>query len=850
MQTEFRFLRLKPQGFHRPHAAVFLMIALLLAAGCGSSTPAGSMTAAPSPPLPPPVLWGSPETSLPDAPFIRSLPELADVSSWAYRWLDDTSRAAAEAPVMPYLGTGNGSVFCLLGTRSPVSTVHGLLGPTYQREDLWFCFPDIVWALLKDGAPMDFQEEDVWRVRRSGVILTREKDPETEMWTVTFAPFPGSWPGEPSPETQSLFRLTFLRNLSSQVLGDLAVRVKMATGGSVSEGALLGTAGTRTVRVLPLGRTGENRGGTLTVPVTLAPGEEACVAFALVTSSPSFPEKPALEAVRSLTREDVEQRLTTTVNAWRDWYREGAVLKSPDPRVDDLLEGLAVSNKIQTTIHGGPVQASHYSLVWNRDTYGPMRFFTYTGRGPEARGILDYHFTAVRYRGGLANAYPADHDLAAAPPPPTAQQWAAMGTFSGRTAAEGPSYLVLNYERYLLQQGGLNMFTPADLGARLDMLRACVFQQALNEEGLLPFSGDETFRPQMAMAFGLGVEYPFEHQAWSFASGVLLATAADALARVEEAAAPVLGTDATDRARKAREYADRVRASTRDRFWNPAGAYFEPFLLRPDKEPAGAPYGDVNAVPFWVGEQFPGIDPEACADVLVQRLLSDRGVFFSPAHPDIQRLLGFAIGEGTYTGMTCGYTLWTLASVFHPAAQEAFNAMDNHADPGGNYPEVVLHDDTSPFMPIYDPTGILGELWARYRSWEGGINAEAMLYALSGYQSDPVRGRIRLAPRLPNHWPLYHLTGLPLGRSRVDLHVERTDLAGMRIRVILPAGVGVTARVRIPGPELAAATLNGEPLPAGTRLGERWGGTATDLGDLLFAPGENRLELAFMETIP
>jgi len=377
-----------------------------------------------------------------------------------------------------------------------------------------------------------------------------------------------------------------------------------------------------------------------------------------------------------------------------------------------------------------------------------------------------------------------------------------------------------------------------------------VFQQSLNEEGLLPFSGDETFRPQMAISFGLGVEYPFENDAWSFASGVLLAAAAEALARLEEAAAPVLGTDPTEGARRAREHADWVRTATRDQFWNPAGGYFEPFLLRPDKEPAGAPYGDVDAVPFWVGESLPGTDPEACADVLAERLLSRHSVFFSPADPGLQSLLGFVIGEGIYTGMTPGYTLWTLASTFHPQAEQTFNSMDNHADPGGNYPEVVIHDETSALMPVYDPIGILGELWARYRSWEGGINAEAALFFLSGYQGDPIHGQLRLAPRLPNRWPFYHLTGLPLGGSRVDLHVERTGLAAIRVRVVLHGGSPVTARVTLPGPELRTASLNGTTLAPGTRLGERWGGTATDLGELTLAPGENRLELTFVETIP
>lgn len=846
----FCFLSLVLVSGRKGRPGILFFVLIFSAVGCSSdSQPGASSQREGAVNLPDPQLWDAPDMEPPRARFVDLMPQLADVSSWAGQIPNEQGQIQKPAG-LPYLGLGNGSIFCLLGTTNPLDTIHGLFGPTYQNHDLWLTFPDIRWTLKVSEKAVSFQEQAIWRVRRTAVILTRARAPELEMWTVTFAPFPASWPGRPAPENQILFRLVYLRNLTSSGLKDLTLGVRLpGSWGRVSDGTLTSVSGERMLRIVPLDRAGEQAERSLILPVSLQPGEESGLAYALVTSSPSFSEEPALESLSALTLPGVEGKLLDVIQAWRAWYGEGTHLDTPDPRVNDLMEGLAVTDKVQTTIYGGPVEMSHYSLVWNRDTYGPVRMFTATGRGTEARGVLDYHFAAVRYRGGLANAYDADLDPAAAPPAPSAEQWDAMGTFSGRTAAEGPSFLVLDYDRYLLMQGDFSDFESQDLASRLDMLRACVYQQALSEDGLLPFSGDETFRPQMAISFGLGIEYPFQDEAWSFSSGVLLVAAAEALARIEEAAAPVLGTDGTEVAQRARDYAERVRQSTREHYWNAEQGYFEPFLLKPENEPAGAPYGDVDAVPFWVDVDFPAADPEEVADVLVRRLFSRQHVFFSPADPLLRCLLGAVIGEGIYTGMTPGYTLWTLASVFHPSAQDAFNAFDNHADPGGNYPEVVIHDDTSPLMPLYDNSGLTGEMWARYRSWEGGLNAEAMLYFLSGFLADATRNRILLAPRLPNNWPYLHITGLAIGPSRLDLHVNRTGLSRMQVSLLLQSETPLTALVRIPGPPLASASLNGLPVGPGTRIGQIWGGTASDLGEFALEPGENMLLVEFTEDI-
>ena len=153
-------------------------------------------------------------------------------------------------------------------------------------------------------------------------------------------------------------------------------------------------------------------------------------------------------------------------------------------------------------------------------------------------------------------------------------------------------------------------------------------------------------------------------------------------------------------------------------------------------------------------------------------------------------------------------------------------------------------------MPLYDNSGITGEMWARYRSWEGGINSEAILYFLTGFLADAVQNVVKLAPRLPNNWPYLHVNGLKVGPAVLDLSLERTSMTGMRVTLNLQSASPLTTLLRIPGPATESARLNGVALAPGTRMGLQWGGTATDMGEHELLPGQNLLVVEFSESLP
>jgi hypothetical protein len=171
------------------------------------------------------------------------------------------------------------------------------------------------------------------------------------------------------------------------------------------------------------------------------------------------------------------------------------------------------------------------------------------------------------------------------------------------------------------------------------------------------------------------------------------------------------------------------------------------------------------------------------------------------------------IREGVYTGMMPGYLLYDLAITDAPEAERAFNALDLAASPSGNYAEYQIYDDHSALQVIYETSGTLGDLTARYRPWEGGINGDALAFYLAGWQPDAAAGAATLAPRLPNDWPWMHWLLLRAGDRRVDLEVE--ERGGERyFWVHLREGDSLVLHLEVPLPaaEVRWVTLNGERL--------------------------------------
>jgi len=213
------------------------------------------------------------------------------------------------------------------------------------------------------------------------------------------------------------------------------------------------------------------------------------------------------------------------------------------------------------------------------------------------------------------------------------------------------------------------------------------------------------------------------------------------------------------------------------------------------------------------------------------------GLFYSPIaeeHDLIGRLLG--ISEGIVTGMAPGFQLDNLARIDHPAAQDAFFLQEDFFQDSGNVSEAQAVDDFGRVVYLHEPFGFLCDLTARYRSWEGGINAAAMIQYLFGLELDAVNNRIKIAPHLPEDWPEVSMTNARIGDITFDILVQ--DDGDTRVISVqnTTALLNVDALVSVEG-DMAKVEVNGVDVDYTAE--NQWGRSRVRLQDMSSSPGQS-----------
>ena len=792
-----------------------LLCAALLLAGCPPPTPEPLAVPEAHP-------W-SPQDVRPalEHPFFGEHPALQDLSLYSTA----VAGPEDERPDHQHRGAfavGNGRTFALSGLVDPLNTLHSLVGPVYQRETHFF--GDTAIVLLEDGVEVPFEREWIARPRGTGVLITRADTARHTLYTVDFAPQPA---GDDALQVPPLIgRIVLVQ--ATQDSGALALGLRTKRTLNEVEGLVVETVddATRWLAYLPWeagALQADGQGWQLPLGA-LSAGESSTTALALATGRSL---QDVADVAARIAGASPSEWLDDTLAWWAAFSARGVQLTMDDPRAIDLYDGMRVGIKQQQSAAGAVCPMSQYTLVWLRDTIGPVRFFLRAGLVEEATAALDYTFLCASIQGDYGNACDSGYspqDLVSEP------DWDALGGFSGRLAAEGPSYVPLMYREHARWTGDLDRAQ-----ARWRYLRRGLLGQQMDAEGLQPFSGDETFRVAMSAALGYGLTFAYEEEAWSANSAFLMAAAADWMA---EAA---LATGNPEDAPVFAEQAALARSALSDRFLLPEG-HHAPFILKDGEIPETQPFEDVNLKPLWTGAMTPD-DPAAWADLsrLLQTAGQGDGIIQSPLDPQHLGSLGLPIEEGVLTGMVPGYALWTLSALGHEQAQGAFNQLDRYADTAGQYDEYMVYDDLSAFSPIYDAVGFLGDYTARHRPWEGGINLDAFLSHLTGpvWRAD---GGMLLRPRLVNDLPEVTVGPLQVGSAQAEVRTSRLPGA-LRVQVSSRGEAPFPLQVQVPVPadveEVLGATVDGEPvdlaistLPGGERLVE------FPVGEL--APGATR----------
>lgn len=686
------------------------------------------------------------------------------------------------------LGTGNGHVFGQVGLATPLNTLHSLVGPTYERRPNFFGDYAITLAPV-GGEPLAFEQEWAGRSLSAPVVFTEGSWGSLILQTIDFA--------GPADEEQARYcfvRMVTVRNVGMSDSGEAVLRVTSHNRADpVEDGVLVETSKARslTTRFVQPGGVATSRMLEMPLGVIEAGSDRVLTLLHCAAQGAGPVATPAGDPG------DWLDALAQTYGAWDAGLVQVDV---PEPWVKDFLDGMKMTLKVQTAATGATCPMSEYTRTWARDNIGPVMAMLALGGHEDVEGMLDYLYAAIRYNGDLRNSYDADLDPANAPPP---RDWESLPTLPTKESAETPSYMVIMYGLHHRYTGSLERAVE-----RWGLLRRCMYGVAFGPDHLLSFTGDETFRAAMNAAFGLFLEHPHHEQSWSANSSALWLGAG----REFERLAAAQGLD--DQVTELRAMFADVEASTVTHYLGEDGCLAS-FIDRQTMAVFG-PWEDVSLQVTWSGWKD-GDDPVAEANMacLVERLGREPGVLQSPLHPD---LIGVFEGgdEGVYTGMLPGYTLAALTDVGHPDAGAALDAVRRSLDTSGNLHEYMLFEDRKGLSLVYDPVGTVGDYTAKFRPWEGGIVAEAVLRYLIGLRPDAVASTLDFRPHLPDGWDRMAFSNLRVGQGRYDLEVVRDGVAVV-VTVTSRAATDAVLTVRwdAGGPTPSRFEVDGEPVDGG-----------------------------------
>ncbi len=679
--------------------------------------------------------------------LLSSRPWLTDYFS---HWQEEVSLAGEPWPGYSDLAVfpiGNGQIFAHEGTKYPLGTLTNLVGPTYQKNGF---LGDIVPLLYAGSQIVDWQTQRVRWVKPGGIVNTESLTKDgLRLTTYDFVP----------PDLPAICRIMIVSNEGESV--QRAVTVALAFGALAAEraeggirlqrGSAVIQAGFLAARTkleertpdIPLAENldRETEPGLMgdSAPLlrcelgTFHPGDSvAKLAYFVIAQG----EDEAAELLGQV-QERGFALVDDTYEYWRQWDERTVTVETPQqPEVGDLLTISKYLCAVQQATEGGFSPMDGYSYTWIRDSNGPVRYLSAVGDFEAVRRHLEYHFRGCALRQRVGNNLPLDLDVAGDIVQP---DWAQIPV----ERAESSSFVILQHYWYYRHSGDLGL-----IRGHWPMLRRCLLGQDVDERGLLPFHGDETYRFPGYTFFEAGrdVDYYVNLEARSADSGFEYVAAAGALAEMAKQLGK--GDEAADYC----DRADRVRRATEKYYWQADGGYYASAMSDLSEQVQTSPFAPINMRPLWVGYAPDSARQRQNVLESLKYLWREDGTLKTT--PEFE----------PYVTMIPGYGLYALATIGHPAAEVALNGVLTAAEKSGGFAEMNEPDNR--------PSD---EVWGqhRIRPWEGGINAEAILYYLTGLEVDAARGLFSLRPQMPVSWREMDIHNLPIKQARFDLAVTR-----------------------------------------------------------------------------
>ncbi len=702
-------------------------MAIVLAAGCS------------------PARYNRQQHALTEAELTSTRPWLTE---YFEHWQQEVDLTGQQWPDYSDLGVfpiGSGRVFAHEGTVYPLGTLTNVIGPTYQKDGF---LGDIVPLVYLGNEVVAWSTQRVRWVKPGGIVNTESLSVDgLRLTTYDFSP----------PQLPILCRIMIVSNEGQQAQRgvELALAfgamggeptdngIRVRRGDRVMEGGFLGSR-TRIERgrpniPLPDSLTTETKPGLMgeNTPVlrcelgTFQPGDSVAKLAYLVVSKADDQD----DDLFSLVRERSFALVDDNHEYWRCYNERTVTVDTPEqPEVGELLTISKYLCAVQQAEAGGYSPMDGYTYTWIRDSNGPVRYLSAVGDFESVRRHLEYHFRGCATKGKIGNNLPLDLDVEQIPE----IDWSQAPV----EPAESSSFVILQHYWYYRQSGDLQLIRK-----HWPMLCRCLLGQAVDERGLLPFHGDETYRFPGYLFFerGQDVGLYVNLETRSADSAFEYVVAAEALAEMAEELGKA--EEAVDYRRRA----DKVRRATEKYYWQQARGYYAPAMSDLSDQVQPGPFAPINLRPLWIGYAH-------ATEQQRRNVLNSLKYLWQPdATPKTTP------GFEPYVTMIPGYALYALASIGHPAAEVALSGVLTAAEKSGGFAEMNEADNR--------PSD---EVWGqhRIRPWEGGINAEAILHYLTGMEVDAASGRVFLRPQMPRGWHEMTISNLPVGEARLRLEVD------------------------------------------------------------------------------
>jgi len=416
-------------------------------------------------------------------------------------------------------------------------------------------------------------------------------------------------------------------------------------------------------------------------------------------------------------------------------------ITSDAPRIRSFIENTLSMLNTQTALLNGAVAVmARYSGAWCRDAFGPILFFLKAGKYEDAKRVASFYDYASRLL-GFRNRYPVDLDLRKAP---EVFDWQSIAPQQG----DDPNILILHIYNVWRATDDNNLIRE-----HYGFMKRNLLGQVTGDWHL-PFHGDETYQVYIMMQEGAPMDafYSVDTSFWYAVAAESLAEMADAIGETADAAA-------------FRKRAQQCRHHVEKYYWDQERGYYTPYVTKDGLTPATSPFANINLRPLWMGYAQPS-DPRMRQNVIntTKILMKKSGTMKTTKR------------VAYYTGMTPGLLLWNLKAIgLTERADMAFHGLlDVAMSPLGDFAEA--YDGNDRWLDYSHLPNV-------YRPWETSINADAVLYYLTGYDYDHRSNRLTLQPHLPPGVNEMAIDNLYAGPNKVRLYMKRSQERPYRMDV-------------------------------------------------------------------